>query len=462
MSCRVGSTGPFERTPGQSALSVAILLCEPCQRTGSGIPCPSRIGCCDTRAGRRHAPPNHLRHFHDDDHRPGSGRTKSCSRPPGDHFAPLPPHLSMKVLVVAGARPNFMKVAPILRALLAAGHEGVLMHTGQHYDASMSDAFFTDLELPEPTYHLGVGSGSHAQQTARVMEKFEPVLHEARPDWVVVVGDVNSTLACALVASKLREELGTRVAHVEAGLRSRDWRMPEEINRVITDRLSDLLLTPSRDAEPNLLAEGLAAERIRFVGNVMIDTLLHQLPRARELDLPGGLGLERGHYVASTLHRPSNVDDVDAFSAVLTALAEVAQELPVVLPIHPRTRKNAEAFGLGHLLERLTVLEPLGYREMLSLTEGAAVVLTDSGGLQEETTALGVPCVTLREQTERPVTVTEGTNRLAPWPLTTEGVLGSFRAALDQGRADPGKHRPEGWDGRAGERVVEALGNFEL
>jgi UDP-N-acetylglucosamine 2-epimerase (non-hydrolysing) len=368
----------------------------------------------------------------------------------------------MKVLVVAGARPNFMKVAPILRALEAAGHEGILMHTGQHYDAAMSDTFFTDLELPEPGYHLGVGSGSHAQQTARVMEKFEPVLHEVRPDWVVVVGDVNSTLACALVASKLKEELGSRVAHVEAGLRSGDWRMPEEINRVITDRLSHLLLTPSRDAEPNLLAEGLSAERIRFVGNVMIDTLLHQLPRARELDLPGRSGLERGRYVATTLHRPSNVDDADALSAVLTALAEVAGDMPVVLPIHPRTRKNAEAFGLGHLLERLTVLEPLGYREMLSLTEGAAVVLTDSGGLQEETTALGVPCVTLREQTERPITVTEGTNRLAPWPLTTDGVLSSFRGALKQGRAEPGQHRPEGWDGKAGERVVEALINCEL
>ncbi len=363
----------------------------------------------------------------------------------------------MKAIVVAGARPNFMKVAPILRALAAAGHRGVLVHTGQHYDAAMSDAFFADLELPAPDHHLGVGSGTHAQQTARVMEKFEPVLREESPDWVVVVGDVNSTIACALVAAKLREEVGCRVAHVEAGLRSNDWRMPEEINRVLTDRLSDLLLTPSRDAEPNLLAEGLAAERIRFVGNVMIDTLLHQLPRARELDLPGRLGIERGRYVAATLHRPSNVDDAGALRAVLGALAEVAHEMPVVLPIHPRTRKNAEAFGLGDLLNRLTVLEPIGYREMLALTEGAAVVLTDSGGLQEETTALGVPCVTLREQTERPVTVTEGTNRLAPWPLTSEGVLASYRDALSRGRPEPGAHRPEGWDGRAGERIVEAL-----
>jgi len=363
----------------------------------------------------------------------------------------------MRVLVVAGARPNFMKVAPILRALEAAGHEGILVHTGQHYDAAMSDAFFADLELPEPDYHLGVGSGSHAVQTARVMEAFEPVLKEVQADWLVVVGDVNSTLACALVASKLKAETGTRIAHVEAGLRSGDWRMPEEVNRVLTDRLSDLLLTPSRDAHPNLLAEGIAAERVRFVGNVMIDTLSHQLPRARALDMPGRLGLEAGAYVAATLHRPSNVDDPAALCAVLEALARVAGEMPVVLPLHPRTRSRAADFGLEPLLARLTVLEPLGYREMLSLTEGAAVVLTDSGGLQEETTALGVPCVTLREQTERPITITEGTNRLAPWPLSKEGVYASFRDAVAQGRGIPAARGPEGWDGRAGERVVRAL-----
>jgi UDP-N-acetylglucosamine 2-epimerase (non-hydrolysing) len=363
----------------------------------------------------------------------------------------------MRVLVVAGARPNFMKVGPVLRALSSRGHEGVLVHTGQHYDASMSEAFFRDLELPRPDHHLEVGSGSHAVQTARVMERFEPVLEAVRPDWLVVVGDVNSTLACALVASKRKEELGVRIAHVEAGLRSGDWRMPEEVNRVLTDRLADLLLTPSRDAEPNLLREGIEAERIRFVGNVMIDTLLHQLPHARALDLPGRLGLERGRYVVSTLHRPSNVDDPEALAAVLEALSRVAERLPVVLPIHPRTRKNARAFGLEDRLRRLRILEPLGYREMLGLSDGAAVVLTDSGGLQEETTALGVPCVTLREQTERPVTVTEGTNRLAPWPLSGDGVFESFLAALERGRAAPGERAPEGWDGRAGERVVEAL-----
>ena len=363
----------------------------------------------------------------------------------------------MRALVVAGARPNFMKVAPVLRALEAAGHRGVLVHTGQHYDVKMSDAFFRDLALPEPDHHLGVGSGSHAVQTARVMEAFEPVLLAERPDWVVVVGDVNSTIACALVAAKLGEETGCRIAHVEAGLRSGDWRMPEEVNRVLTDRLSHLLLTPSRDAHPNLAAEGVAPERVVFVGNVMIDTLLAQLPAARALDVAASLDVPRGGYAVATLHRPSNVDDAAALGGVLGALARVAQEMPVVLPLHPRTRARAEAFGFGGLLGRLRATEPLGYREMLSLTDGAAVVLTDSGGLQEETTALGVPCVTLREQTERPVTLTEGTNRMAPWPLTEEGVYAAFRGALGRGRAEPGSAGPEGWDGRAAERVVQAL-----
>jgi UDP-N-acetylglucosamine 2-epimerase (non-hydrolysing) len=282
------------------------------------------------------------------------------------------------------------------------------------------------------------------------------VLVEARPDWLVVVGDVNSTLACALVASKLKQETGCRIAHVEAGLRSGDWRMPEEVNRVLTDRLSDLLLTPSRDALPNLLAEGIDEERIAFVGNVMIDTLFHQLPAARALDVPGRLGLERGRYVVSTLHRPSNVDRRETLEPILRALDTVAaRTLPVVLPVHPRTRKQIEAFGLQPLLERLVMLEPLGYREMLSLSDGAAAVLTDSGGLQEETTALGVPCITLREQTERPITITEGTNRMAPWPLDEAGIVESLRAALDAEHS--GGRRPEGWDGQAAGRVAQAL-----
>jgi UDP-N-acetylglucosamine 2-epimerase (non-hydrolysing) len=362
-----------------------------------------------------------------------------------------------RVLVIAGARPNFMKVAPLLPAIRAAGQDPLLVHTGQHYDVQMSDAFFRDLDLPAPDYFLGVGSGTHAQQTARIMESFEPVLLETRPAWVVVVGDVNSTLACALVAAKLKEEVGCRIAHVEAGLRSNDWRMPEEVNRVLTDRLSDLLLTPSRDARRHLLAEGLDDARIHFVGNVMIDTLFWQLPRARALDLPAHLGLQPGNYMLVTLHRPSNVDTPAALRTVLEALRALAEERQVVFPIHPRTRKNVTAFGLHELLNGLQVTDPLGYSEMLSLTDKAAVVLTDSGGLQEETTVLGVPCVTLRQQTERPITLTQGTNRLVPWPPTVGGVQETIHVALAQGRDTSDNHCPEGWDGRASARIAQAL-----
>ena len=363
----------------------------------------------------------------------------------------------MKVLVVAGARPNFMKVAPILRALERAGHRRVFVHTGQHYDASMSDAFFRDLGLPLPDRHLGVGSGSHARQTARVMEAFEPVLEEERPEWIVVVGDVNSTLACALVASKMPNGSGGRIAHVEAGLRSDDWGMPEEVNRVLTDRLSDLLLTPSRDAHPNLAREGIDPERVVFVGNVMIDSLLRMLPHAQELNVPQRLGLPDARYAVATLHRPSNVDDAVQLRVILSAFGELSRDFPVVLPLHPRTSERVRAFGLEPLLEPLRVLEPLGYTEMLGLQAQAAVVLTDSGGLQEESTVLGVPCVTLRESTERPVTVSEGTNRMAPWPLASDTLIATARAALSQGRTPVGARAPEGWDGHAGERVVEAL-----
>src|SRR5690606_16523264 len=306
-----------------------------------------------------------------------------------------------------------------------------------------------DLGLPEPDHHLGVGSGSHAVQTARVMEAFEPVLVERRPDWLVVVGDVNSTLACALVASKLKEQTGTRIAHVEAGLRSHDWRMPEEVNRVLTDRLSDLLLTPSRDAHANLAAEGIPEARIAFAGNVMIDTLFHQLPAAREKRVAERLGLVQGSYVVATLHRPSNVDAEGPLTEILRGLALVAKEMPVVLPLHPRTRRSAERFGLTHLLGELKLLEPLSYREMLSLVDGSALVMTDSGGLQEETTALGVPCVTLREQTERPVSVTEGANELISWPIRARGVLDAFHAALRRRPEVHGTTQIEGWDGQA-------------
>jgi UDP-N-acetylglucosamine 2-epimerase (non-hydrolysing) len=368
------------------------------------------------------------------------------------------PKTKAPVLVVAGARPNFMKIAPILAELEKRGRSSFLLHTGQHYSAQMSDAIFKDLDIRDPDQNLGIGSGTHAQQTARVMEAFEPVLMKARPAWVVVVGDVNSTLACSLVASKLKEEIGCKIAHVEAGLRANDWRMPEEVNRVLTDRLSDLLLTPSLDAKPNLLAEGIPEERIVFVGNVMIDTLFRALPKARELPLLNTLGVKSGKYAVATLHRPSNVDSPETLRPVLEGLAAVAERMPVVLPVHPRTKRNAETFGLTGMLDKLMSIEPLAYLDMLALNDGAAVVLTDSGGIQEETTALGVPCVTLREQTERPITVTEGTNRMAPWPLTKGGIMDSFQKAIAQGRLAPGAKCPEGWDGKAAVRIVDALG----
>jgi UDP-N-acetylglucosamine 2-epimerase (non-hydrolysing) len=366
----------------------------------------------------------------------------------------------VRVVCVAGARPNFMKVAPILRALNDAGHTSILVHTGQHYDMQMSQAFFDDLELPPPDFNLEVGSASHTQQTARVMERFSPIVDQIRPDWVVVVGDVNSTMACALVTAQLRPVLGCRLAHVEAGLRSHDWTMPEELNRAVTDRVADLLLTPSRDAHPNLANEGLDGRAV-FVGNVMIDTMIQQLPRARIANMPDRLGVATGSYVLCTIHRPSNVDESAPLALILQALARIARDMAVVLPIHPRTLKNAEAFGSGSLLASLQVIDPVGYREMLSLTDGAAAVLTDSGGLQEETTVLGVPCVTLRAQTERPVTIVQGTNRLAPWPLTVTGIVEAWRAAVAAGRCGVGERVPDGWDGHAAARVVAALERFD-
>jgi UDP-N-acetylglucosamine 2-epimerase (non-hydrolysing) len=363
----------------------------------------------------------------------------------------------MRVMLVAGARPNFMKVAPILATLRLQNIESILVHTGQHYDEALSEAFFRDLEIQPPDHHLDVGSASHAVQTARVMEAFEPVLLEEAPDWVVVVGDVNSTLAAALVTAKLRPDLGCRLAHVEAGLRSHDWRMPEEVNRVLTDRLSDLLLTPSRDAHVNLDAEGIGGERVRFVGNVMIDTLHRRLPAARQQPVLASMGVAPSRYAIATVHRPSNVDDPRHLRTTLEALGAVSVSIPVILPLHPRTAARVEEHGLVALLEPLHVTEPLGYLEMLALLDQASVVLTDSGGIQEETTALGIPCVTLREQTERPITITEGTNRLTPWPLSVPGVLRSFEEAMARGsRETPA---PEGWDGQASVRIIEALQN---
>jgi UDP-N-acetylglucosamine 2-epimerase (non-hydrolysing) len=354
----------------------------------------------------------------------------------------------VRVLNVVGARPNFMKVAPLTEAL--STHRGVeqrLVHTGQHYDMRMSGAFFEELGLPEPDIDLGVGSGTHAEQTAEVMKRFDPVLVDFRPDVVVVVGDVNSTLACALVAAKRH----VPVAHVEAGLRSRDRRMPEEVNRVLTDQVADFLFTTSRDAGDNLAQEGIPPERVYFVGNTMIDTLAANLDRARGLDAPTALGLDAGDYALVTLHRPSNVDDRDQLAEIFAALAEIAERVPVVFPIHPRTRGNAERFGLLDALGGVRVIQPIGYLTMVGLTAAARVVLTDSGGVQEETTYLGVPCVTLRSSTERPVTLTHGTNRLVP-VRKRENIL---RACAEPRPSSSGP--PELWDGRAAERIAEVL-----
>ena len=354
----------------------------------------------------------------------------------------------MKIVHVVGARPNFMKLAPVARAL--AKHAGVtqcIVHTGQHYDDAMSESFFRDLEIAEPDLNLEVGSASHAVQTARIMERFEPVVLAENPDWVVVYGDVNSTAAAALVCSKL----GIRLCHVEAGLRSGDRTMPEEINRLVTDRLADLLFTPSQDGDENLLREGVEPSRIRFVGNVMVDTLLHALPVARASGFRAQLGLKDESYALVTLHRPSNVDIAERLSRICRSLGEIAEHMPVIFPMHPRTRTRLTD-GDWKSLGKVTVLPPTPYHATLDLTASARVVITDSGGLQEETTALGVPCLTLRDNTERPITVTEGTNQLVLDVSTlVEKVLVSRR----------GNHasRPSGWDGCAGERVAEALVN---
>ncbi len=364
----------------------------------------------------------------------------------------------LKVLVVAGARPNFIKIAPIYHELIRRGHTARLVHTGQHYDASLSHTFFADLKLPKPAHALEVGSGSHAEQTARVMERFDPVLLAEDPDWVVVVGDVNSTLAAALVTAKRRSESGVRIAHVEAGLRSGDWAMPEEVNRVLTDRLSDLLLTHSPESAGHLAREGIESERAVFVGNVMMDSLFAVNDQARD-DQPGPWGTlpPRGYGVV-TLHRPSNVDTPALLTALVAGLGSHAEHLPLVWPIHPRTRKSMERFGIA-IPTGITMAEPQGYRAMVKLVGGAAVVITDSGGLQEETTAIGIPCVTVRESTERPVTVEVGTNRLVPWPPTSHGLRSAVLEAIEQGPTGGSRESglPEGWDGRAAFRIVDAL-----
>ena len=356
----------------------------------------------------------------------------------------------MRTIVhVVGARPNYMKIAPLMEALRSAdGFKQILVNTGQHYDDLMARAFVRDLGLPTPDYDLGVGSASHAEQTARVMMEFEKVCLAERPDLVVVVGDVNSTMAASLVAAKLL----IPIAHVEAGLRSRDRTMPEEINRIVTDRLSDVLLAPSADAVQNLLAEGEPESQIHLVGNIMIDSLFRYLPVATLTRISDRIPVSEWCYAVLTLHRPSNVDSVETFHRILDAVMSIAGEMPVVFPVHPRTRQRLKEFGVNVSSRQLILTEPLGYIDFLSLTSHSRLILTDSGGLQEESTALGIPCLTLRENTERPITVTEGTNQVVG--TATGDILAGYRRALAAGNTP---RRPALWDGQTAGRIARVL-----
>jgi UDP-N-acetylglucosamine 2-epimerase (non-hydrolysing) len=359
----------------------------------------------------------------------------------------------LKIVNVVGARPNLMKIAPLMAAFAARdGIEPLLVHTGQHYDANMSDLFFRQLGIPEPDLNLEVGSASHAIQTAEIMKAFEPVVLEHRPDMVLVVGDVNSTIACGLVAVKL----GVKLVHVEAGLRSFDREMPEEVNRVLTDAISDVLLCTEPSGIENLRLEGISERKIHLVGNVMIDTLLRHRERAEASTILEDLSLEAGGYSVLTLHRPSNVDDPAVLGGLLDALEEVQRDAPLVFPAHPRTRENLGRFGLGARvagLENLRMLDPVGYLDFLKLMASARAVLTDSGGIQEETTILQVPCLTLRENTERPITVEMGTNQIVGQDPAR--ILAAWRR-IAEGEAGPGRV-PTLWDGRAAQRIVEVL-----
>jgi len=360
-----------------------------------------------------------------------------------------------RIFLIVGARPNFMKMAPLYFALAGTRNlRPTIVHTGQHYDYAMSQAFFEDLELPEPHHFLGTSSGSHAEQTARIMVEFEKVLLGDHADLVVVFGDVNSTLACSLTAKKLL----VPVAHVEAGLRSRDETMPEEINRRVTDTISDLLFTPSPDGDANLIAEGVRKSRIHLVGNIMIDslvTILGRISREQEMEILRRWNLRQGQYVLVTLHRPSNVDEPHSLRRILEYLNTLAAEAPVVFPMHPRTKKNIGAFGIDiSLRPAFQIVDPVRYREFITLEKNARFILTDSGGIQEETTFLGLPCLTLRPNTERPITITEGTNELADLDTVEE----KSRRILS-GYWKPGK-TPDLWDGNTAERIVKVLAGY--
>ncbi len=356
----------------------------------------------------------------------------------------------MRILHIVGARPNFMKVAPIMREMFRHPREfhQLLVHTGQHYAPQMSQVFFDELDLPQPDINLNVGSGTHAWQTAQIMMRFEPVLLDFQPDWVVVYGDVNSTLACSLVSSKL----SFSVAHVEAGLRSFDRSMPEEINRIITDQLSDLLFTPSDDADENLIREGIDEYKIHQVGNVMIDTLFHLLPKSQSnwYKLVNQYPRE---FMLVTLHRPSNVDHLESLTGIMTALDTISDQIPVLFPVHPRTKERLEQYGLAPKSPRLKLIEPLGYLDFLSLQEHAALVVTDSGGIQEESTYLGVPCLTVRPNTERPITLTMGTNQLVS--SDSQDLIRAMQVKLAGARSKV--KAPPLWDGHSAGRVVKVF-----
>ena len=366
---------------------------------------------------------------------------------------------NIKLILVVGARPNFMKIAPLLLEIRKQNStqkhndiriDYILVHTGQHYDVRMSEAFFRDLNIPDPDVNLEVGSGSHAVQTAEILVRFEKVCLQEKPDWVIVVGDVNSTMACTLVAVKL----AIKVAHIEAGLRSFDRAMPEEINRLVTDSLADLLFTPSEDADQNLLREGVSADKIKRVGNIMIDTLMIHLERARALETCKQFGLEEKKYIFVTLHRPSNVDDEASLGFIMQNLIALSQRLPVIFPLHPRTEKNLKHCGLlpaAHRYPNLKLCKPVGYFESISLADKAGFVLTDSGGLQEETTFLKVPCLTLRPNTERPITITVGTNKLTSLQCLQDDINQILTGNRQAGSI------PELWDGLTSERILKIL-----
>ncbi|MHC4555699.1 MAG: non-hydrolyzing UDP-N-acetylglucosamine 2-epimerase [Planctomycetota bacterium] len=360
----------------------------------------------------------------------------------------------IKVLCVCGARPNFVKIAPLIEAFNSKENfNTLLVHTGQHYDEKMSKLFFDDLSIPQPDIDLEVGSGSHASQTAEIMKRFEPVVLDFKPDYVLVVGDVNSTIACGLVTVKL----GVKLVHVEAGLRSFDRCMPEEINRLLTDSISDLLFVTEQSGIDNLKHEGVDPDKIHLVGNVMIDTLLTNREKAQKSDVLKRLGLMPKEYAVITLHRPSNVDEMINLNEIVLAFEKIQKELKLVFPIHPRTRSNIKGTDLEkrvEAMENLLLLEPVGYLDFLRLMSDALFVLTDSGGIQEETTILGVPCMTLRENTERPVTITEGTNRLVH--VTFGDIVKNFREILNAGESNHGRI-PRLWDGKAAERIAEII-----